>query len=1158
MSINNLNEKIHYTKGKDIVADTVLPLTYDGDYFDVLGSGVNITSFTSLGKGMQVILTFLDVCTLKYNDPFLILPDSSDVTTTPNMSYHFIEYDIGKWILVSGSTGGGGTFDANAIHTNRSNEISNLPLLDSVDIVGDEEFVIESPINSNAKRKVILSEFSANDINAFHKNVSNEINTLTEKLSLSDNDTLLIEDSNGGSFDKKKVTISSVSIDQISEGTSFKKMTSDEQTKLSGIEDGADVTDSTNVTSAESTIPVNAHSDITSPGSDIEDAVTKRHTQGTDTALGIQTEDADWGSYKITNVGEPIDEHDVATKYYVDNNMPTLELTYDGTPLTYDGSQLYYSNKGDDINAIHRNVPNEINQVLEKTTPNDNDIILIEDSENSWDKKKLNLSNLVNTGQEISYENELKGYNDNYYYNNYYDWLKRGYDDSECPVNLDEHLINSLTLSNWKTIFIGSNDASVQVVFYDDNNDYYTKSFKRLTVSTWSKLLPVQTHDGVLNLISLTTVYTTVKSIYRLDISDFSDLTPWALNVGSERIVTALGLLDKENVYLLIATNKYLYRGNGVIDIYDRVFQIPSGVTITAMFHLSYNEIIVYGYNGSVTKIYYSNDMGVTFVEQTTEIPFYVNHVEKTAGLSCICLNRIDDNTSNIYRSLNGIFYDSPPLVTINDTVKSLRYIGYSTIIAGGSSSSDETISKLWISFDNGETWDEEVLEYNDLGTIFAIEFNPMSKTLCLGGSLNKIYYKTFGIPSKDLTSIHYDKSDEVNKIPEKTIPNSSDILLLEDSEDSWVKKKLNLSTLVNTDQEINYKDELRGYNDRYSYNNYYDWLKRGYSESLVSFDEQLETSIILNNNTICFVGTTDLNHSKLVYNDSYYNSDFTSLSVTTQNYSPLIPVQTPKGKFNLIEYNFAVDRTIFRIDTSTWTFLSSWKFSPGAPAHEKISVVLGILDPNAENLLIATVYTLTYASSYIYRGNNTIDPADIVLVADGMVSAMFHLSYNEIIIYSYYNSETKIYYSDDQGLTFSEQLAALPFHIQHVEKIAGNSCVWLDRIDVNTSKIYLSSDGINYDIQPLITINDNVKSLRYIGYNTIIAGGSSSSDETISKLWVSFDNGKIWEEEILEYNDLGTITAMEFCPMTKTLCLGGSLNKIYYKTFGMTGQYLL
>jgi len=55
-------------------------------------------------------------------------------------------------------------------------------------------------------------------------------------------------------------------------------------------------------------------------------------------------------------------------------------------------SLAYYSNT--DVNAIHDNVSAEINAITEKTTAHNNDLLLIEDSQNSNVKRKLKISNL--------------------------------------------------------------------------------------------------------------------------------------------------------------------------------------------------------------------------------------------------------------------------------------------------------------------------------------------------------------------------------------------------------------------------------------------------------------------------------------------------------------------------------------------------------------------------------------------------------------------------------------------------------------------------------------------------------------------------------------------------------------------------------------------
>jgi len=335
MAINNLSEKIHYTRGNDITASNTLNLTTDGDYFHVIGSST-INELSTLGVGMQVVLTFKSVCQIVHNPDKIIIPGGDNIDTSPNDSYKFIEYDIGKWI------------------------------------------VIEKPNNN-----------IVTDPTAIHSDKNNEINQILAKSNFDLADIFLIEDSTD-SWNKKKIPFGQISIDNIADGTNYKKYLPSERNKLIGIEDNADVTDVLNVSQALGDINVNRLRDITSDGADIEDAVSKRHTQGDDTTLGVQSENSDWGNYRITNLGDPIDDEDAATKNYVDNSAFFFKLKYNGTDLTYSGENLiYYRTESRDVNAIHKNSSGEITTIFEKSSISSNDIFIIEDSEDSWSKKKI-------------------------------------------------------------------------------------------------------------------------------------------------------------------------------------------------------------------------------------------------------------------------------------------------------------------------------------------------------------------------------------------------------------------------------------------------------------------------------------------------------------------------------------------------------------------------------------------------------------------------------------------------------------------------------------------------------------------------------------------------------------------------------------------------
>ncbi len=107
--------------------------------------------------------------------------------------------------------------------------------------------------------------------------------------------------------------------------------------KLDGIEANADVTDSANVSDALNLIPVNAHVDITSAGTDIEDAVSKKHDRkhdidGTDDHNGVSgaTED-NFVSFDAN--GLPKDSGKSDSDYEDAGAVSTHESSYDHSKL---------------------------------------------------------------------------------------------------------------------------------------------------------------------------------------------------------------------------------------------------------------------------------------------------------------------------------------------------------------------------------------------------------------------------------------------------------------------------------------------------------------------------------------------------------------------------------------------------------------------------------------------------------------------------------------------------------------------------------------------------------------------------------------------------------------------------------------------------------
>ena len=114
--------------------------------------------------------------------------------------------------------------------------------------------------------------------------------------------------------------------------------------------------------------------DITSPGANIEDAVTKKHSQNTDTALGIQTQDLNMGTHKIINVVDPVDAQDAATKAYADTKVATeVDPTVD-SDAKIKAILVDEVTKTGDFTAGRMAIINNVSGIIEQGTNTDADV----------------------------------------------------------------------------------------------------------------------------------------------------------------------------------------------------------------------------------------------------------------------------------------------------------------------------------------------------------------------------------------------------------------------------------------------------------------------------------------------------------------------------------------------------------------------------------------------------------------------------------------------------------------------------------------------------------------------------------------------------------------------------------------------------------------
>ena len=322
-----------------------------------------------------------------------------------------------KKVQVGNLPGGAGT-DADAIHDNVAGEIDAITA--KATPVGADQMLIEDSADSNNKKKITISslDLPGQDSTALHDNVAGEIAALTDKASPVGADMVVIEDS-ADANNKKRVSISNLpggtDADAIHDNVAGEIDAVAEKVAPVGadiilIEDSADSNNKKKVQITN--LPGGADADAIHDNVAGEIiAVTEKATPVSADVLLIE-DSADSNNKKRVQIGNLPGGTDADAIH--DNVAGEIDaITAKGTPVGADQLLIEDSadsnNKkkiaissldlpGQDSTAIHDNVAGEINAVTEKATPVAADLILVEDSADSNNKKKVQVGNLPGTG----------------------------------------------------------------------------------------------------------------------------------------------------------------------------------------------------------------------------------------------------------------------------------------------------------------------------------------------------------------------------------------------------------------------------------------------------------------------------------------------------------------------------------------------------------------------------------------------------------------------------------------------------------------------------------------------------------------------------------------------------------------------------------------
>ena len=202
---------------------------------------------------------------------------------------------------------------------------------------------------SNNVINITVIQSTGSDSSAFHSDISQEIENLNEKTNPIGTDILLIEDSQD-SYSKKKVQLDSLPARAIN----LEYLSSDT-------------------------------SGVINPGSGNSAVIPSGSTTIASLMLPEDKTKLDGIAENANNYTLPEATSSVLGGVIVDNTTITVNAS---------GVITAVAASGEDVNAIHTNEPAEINTLSTKAVPENSDVLVIEDSSDSYNKKKVLLSTL--------------------------------------------------------------------------------------------------------------------------------------------------------------------------------------------------------------------------------------------------------------------------------------------------------------------------------------------------------------------------------------------------------------------------------------------------------------------------------------------------------------------------------------------------------------------------------------------------------------------------------------------------------------------------------------------------------------------------------------------------------------------------------------------
>lgn len=298
-----------------------------------------------------------------------------------------------------------------AIHKDVSGEISTIA--EKLAPVPEDLVLVEDSEASNAKKRVQVSNLALG-LDAFQKSVAGEIAALDAKVSPVSADVLLIEDSAGGTYDKKKILISS--LPNVTDPNAIHDNEAGEIAAVASkgapvladyllIEDSEDGNEKKSITF--NALPGKDGIDTSAIHDDSAGEISSIAPKGTPVAADfLLIEDSEAGNVKkritIDDLPAAPDANAIHDNVAGEINAIFAEqttLATDDLFLIEDGTTLakkkVQATNLKDFSAVHVNGTGEIAGLTEDSAPHNDDVVMVEDVSGGNVKRKVKLSKLL-------------------------------------------------------------------------------------------------------------------------------------------------------------------------------------------------------------------------------------------------------------------------------------------------------------------------------------------------------------------------------------------------------------------------------------------------------------------------------------------------------------------------------------------------------------------------------------------------------------------------------------------------------------------------------------------------------------------------------------------------------------------------------------------